>query len=73
MSRERKGNKEGEMTIWTVKEWAERWKISVPLVYRLVDEEGMPCECRQPLRLTEEADEWFRKRGRKNSDEPAEG
>lgn len=51
--------------VFTAKEFSEKWKIDIAFVYKLVDKEGMPCECRKPLRLGDKADEFMRNRGRK--------
>lgn len=45
-------------TIWTVVEFSEKWKVSAAFIYQCI-KEGMPVRCASPVRLGEDAEEWF--------------
>lgn len=53
--------------IWTVKEFADRWKVTDALIYKCI-KEGMPVECAQPVRLGDPAEEWFKNRGKEQKE-----
>lgn len=50
------------MNIWTVKEFAERWKVSEAFVYKCIKGEGLPLESESPVRIGDRGDEFMRAR-----------
>ena len=50
------------MNIWTVKEFAERWKVSEAFIYKAIKNEGLPLESESPVRIGDRGDDFMRSR-----------
>jgi len=55
--------------ILKAKEFADKWKLDVAQIYKMVDREGMPCKSRYPLRIDEDEGAEFMKNRVKPSEQ----